>query len=425
MNFFRDSIWNGLNLMIPAAASLISISLVGRVLTTDDFGIYAYMLRVAATLSFVFISTGMFVFSYYFQRLNRSELPGLFYSVSTVLVMGSLALLAGLLLISRHLAPSDVTSLWVFGVGIGLLVIYVLKGVYSEALNALFDFKLRALAEALRAVVWLGALSLLFLGDAIDKLNAILAIYGSHLVCLVFYHILIKSRLGSFKWSLEQARSSLQQVGRRSKFFVPATTLNFLLTFMLFFFVAKLGGARGLGIFSYSFYISFIFTTVAGAISNTLLPYSAREESERVGVYLWTSNSLLVYAYLALILLVATFAGSIMQLLFDRPLSGFDERMLLVVMTSSFLFKALAGNVGTVLNGIGRTEVCFRVSLVTFLTMAIAAPVLVARFSLLGAAFALLLVYSIQLFLSVRYLSKYGFGIQLYTPGSLLRVCRS
>lgn len=76
-----------------------------------DFGVYSYMIKILTLISFSIISICMFAFSYYFQKVEKERISEIFYTISGVLVVISLALLGILLLFSKIIAPIDINSL--------------------------------------------------------------------------------------------------------------------------------------------------------------------------------------------------------------------------------------------------------------------------------------------------------------------------
>jgi len=422
MKFIEDSFWNFLSLIVPSIASVIITSLIGRALPVGDFGIYSYLMRIINMVTFPLISLAMFCFSFGFQKDER-ERPKLLSSLLLVLTVLSSGLFLATVPFASIIAPVDLTSLSIFIIGLGLFVPYVIKGALTEALNGLFEFRGRFLVELARAASLLVIIGLLWAKRQLNLSSLFLAIYGALFFSILAGIYLLRSYL-QFQSAFQAAErwQVFKRVWALARFFLIATILNSFLAFWVMFLLGRYWGSESLGIFSYSYFISFVISTVASAFANTLLPYSAKSDSRGIGDYLWAATFTLVYLILPLVFIIALFPNVLMGILFGRTVIGSSEHVALVALALAYLLKAIAGNFGTVLNGLGYTRDTLKIATITTIEQFTLGTWLVLHFSVEGAAWALLIVHFLQLMLSYRYISKAGVPKQFYTPAKLARL---
>lgn len=421
MKFFKHSFWNLLNLLIPSLTTFIIISILGRVLTTEDFGLYSYISRILSSSSYVLISISTFAFSFYFQKLEKQKISEIYYTIIYTLSIVSSIILLLFLIFSKFIAPIDIDSIKIFNLGIGLIILFTLKGIFSEALNALFEFKKRVQLETVRSLIWLFLIIYLYIQNKLNLINVFLIIYFVYLVNIVHFYTVLKLRIKQIRISIYEAFLIFKYIFGKTKYFIITTLINFFLTILTFFCLSRFWGIESLGIFSYSFYVSFLFAMVANALSNTLLPYTSRSNLNEVSKYLWGSISILLYLYLPFILVFSFFSEKVMDILFSRDFISTEEKCSFVLILFAFFLKAVAGNMGSVINGLGETKINFQIAWKTLLFQLGIGVILIYRWSFLGGAIALFGVYLVQLTLATFYLLKNGLFIQLYSPFNLIK----
>lgn len=420
--FFKGSFYNIVNSLTPSIVNFITIIIVGRAFSVGDFGLYSYILRILALISFPLISVSMFAFSYYFQKIDKDKISDFFNTFLKLSFVISILIVGLLISVSGIIAPKDLESLLVFNIGIVLLAFYIIKGVYSEAFNALFEFKKRAFLEIFKNAVWLFLIILLAVQNRLTLLNAFLTIYIIYTIYTIIAASIIKHKIKNPKFSFRQNLIFFKPIFNKIKFFLPAVFLNSFLTLLVFFYLSILHGKESLGIFSYSFTITFIFATMSTGLSSTILPYSAKLGPSNISKYLWGTNFGLIYSFVPLLLFLFFFHNTFMNLTFGREFLNLTEIMVFFLLLIAAFFKSIGGNTITVLNGIGKTKDFFKIAIITFSIQIVMAFFLIRKFSVLGGAEALLIIYFIQTLLAFVFLVPNKIKFCFYGPKEFLRI---
>lgn len=423
MRFVKSAALNITTVAIQSIGSFLVISIIGRSFSAEDFGLYSYIMRILNMSSFVLISISMFIFSYYFQK-KKDEVGEIFYA--TIL---SLSIIAGIVFVfisafAEEIAPPDIKSLTPFIIGMGALLLFVARGIYSEAFNGLFEFKKRTFTEFIRMGCWLLFISALAYFHKLSLINAIMVLYVIHIGYLVIAHILSKERYEKTKISFRKTIEITKYALQKTKLFTLSTLFNFNIIFLTFFFLARIKGSEALGIFSYSFYFSFFITTIAAGFSGTILPFTARVDKEQASNYLWASNFSLGYLFLFLFTISILFVDPIMKIVFNREMAGYGERTVFVLLLISSFIKAISGNMGSSLNGLGETRETFKISTITLIFQIVIGYVLIVKYSIVGAAISLTMVHLLQFILASYYIQKKGFSFKFYSPRYFLKVIK-
>jgi O-antigen/teichoic acid export membrane protein len=410
----------GMNLLgigVSSFLGLLMLTLLGRWLSPEEFGLYTYLQQLV-NLALVATTMGSaFILSHYYGA--RYSLPHevifrvTFWSVVLFSAMASVLLLA----LAGFIAPvgsPPATLRW----GTMILLPFAMKNFYAEALRAEGRFGQRALTESIGASLRLATvLALAYLGAMTVK-NVFL------LLPFAFLAQAVMSAAFVDVWTLSlPERDSLREVyqltRRKTGAYIVASLLNLTIPALIFMYLGRILGAEVLGRFAYLYFFTFVLARIGEAFTITLLPLSGQEgDLTRLSTALWKANFAVGYMVLTVSVGCVLFGGAALKMLFDYQLGGLEPLTLALLLTA-FSIKMVAGNIMIVLSGMGKVREVLYIGIVTACFNAAMGYLSIWRFGMLGAAAAFLAVYLIQFGLLIWRSRKGGLTFEGFAPWTL------
>jgi len=414
MTFFRGVLWNTLTLMNENFFSLLFTFILARYLSISDFGIYSYIRRIITNISVFFNSIGNFSFNYFFQK-NKKKREEVFYTIQIFTIFFSVVILILLIHFTKHISPSDINNFFPFYIGFGLLLFFTLFQQYSETLNALFEFKKKFFIKILRSIIQLILLLILIVLKKIELKYIFFLLYITLTLMILISHYLVKDEMKKIILSFALIINTIRLLYKKASYFLLAVFLNLLLNVLIYIFLAKFSNSKAIGIFSYNLYFTMIFNIAGGGIAKTLLPFTSKR-GKNISTNLWISNYAIIYISFIIISFLFFVYDFVIKEFFKKEILFWEGKISFLILAFAFLFKLVSGNFGVVLNGLGKTEDSFKISLFTLLAFVTISIPLTQHLFTLGMSISLLFVYLFQLIIGYIYLRRNLITHSFYSP---------